>query len=264
MKLSYKELLEAQLKYGTTKEDILKESGFKNILPNVVIAPWWEVNIFNNYGFKINKINEKIYNLSKDNIEFSFIQVKQVGAPAIIEEVLSLGTSKCKNLVFIGSAGSLSKEINIGDIILPKSSICGDGASRYLNKDLDDDFSKKEFPNKELIERLLESATNVKHNLDIKVFNATNFSVDTVFAQFPHIDKIVNMGAETIEMETYSFFKACNVVGIKSSAILCISDNTIVKKSLYSGRTEEENILRKKVRSEIVPKIIINLFKKNN
>lgn len=40
---------------------------------------------------------------------------------------MNLGVTNCKNLIFIGSVGSSSEEINIGDIVIPKSSICGDG-----------------------------------------------------------------------------------------------------------------------------------------
>ena len=40
--------------------------------------------------------------------------------------------------------------------------------------------------------------------------------------------------------------------------------NSILNKSLYSGRTEEENNYRHKVRYEIVPKLVIELFKSVN
>lgn len=51
-----------------------------------------------------------------------------------MDYILSLGVTKCKNLVFLGSSGSLDENIKISDIVVPKYSICGDGASRYLNK----------------------------------------------------------------------------------------------------------------------------------
>ena len=54
--------------------------------------------------------------------------------------ILSLGVTKCKNIVFLGSAGSLDESIKIGEIVIPKYSICGDGASRYLNINLEDEF----------------------------------------------------------------------------------------------------------------------------
>ena len=89
-----------------------------------------------------------------------------------------------------------------------------------------------------------------------------NFSIDAIFAQFYHVDKILKLGAKTIEMETANLFKCCDMMDINVTALFCISDNTVLNKSLYSGRTDEENDYRHKVRYEIVPKIVIDLFKK--
>ena len=147
--MNYEELLNAHLKLGTTREDILLRNGYNNILENVIIAPWWDHNIFDNYNFKIEQVSEKIYNYYRDDVSFSYIELKQIGAPAIMDFILSLGLTKCKNLIFIGSAGSLDESIKIGDIVVPSYSICGDGASRYLNKNLEDEFLKKEYPSKE-------------------------------------------------------------------------------------------------------------------
>ena len=261
MELSYKELLEAQLRFGTTEEDIRKKEDFYMVLPNVVVAPWWEVEMFKNSDLKITKINERMYSLANADVEFSFIQVKQIGAPAIIEEVLSLGVTNCKNLIFIGSAGALSEKINIGDIVIPKLSICGDGASRYLNSDLKDDFGKSAEPDDELTKLLFDTAQKIAKPLDIQTHSVKNFSVDTIFGQFPHMDMIIGSGAEVIEMETYSFFKSAKIAGLKATALFCVSDNIINKKTLYSGRTEDEAIRRRMVRNTILPKIIIDFFK---
>lgn len=260
MNFSYEELLEAQKKYGTSKEDIREIEDYDKLLENIVIAPCWKVDMFDKTKLQVTKINNKVYNLSNGEIDFSFIQVNQVGAPAIIEEVLTLGVSDCKNLIFLGSVGSLDENISIGDIVIPDLSICGDGASRYLNKDLSDDFGKKEEPNKQLLKLLSESSEKIIKDIDVSMYLVNNFSVDTVFGQFPHIDKIQNMGAKTIEMETYTLFKASRIVGINATALLCVSDNSIVNKSLFSGRTEEDNMKRKIVKTEIIPKIIIDTF----
>ena len=97
----------------------------------------------------------------------------------------------------------------------------------------------------------------------VKRLNADNYSVDAVFTQFPHIDHFIELGVKTIEMETSATFRCCNIAGIKATALFCISDNTIKKKSLYSGRNEEERAFRHHVRKQIIPKIVIDLFKNN-
>lgn len=256
--MEYNELLASHLKYGTTKEDIIERKGYTKILENVVIAPWWDHDIFNNKNFKIEQISEKVFNFYSDELSFSYIELKRIGAPSIMDFILSLGVTKCKNLVFLGSAGSLDENIKIGDIIVPEYSICGDGASRYLNANLEDEFLKKQYPSKEFTEKLI----GVLKEKNIQYHNVPNFSIDTVFAQFYHIDKILELGVKTIEMETANLFKCNDLLKINVTALFCISDNTLLNKSLYSGRTEEENEYRHKVRNEIIPEIVTSLFKK--
>ena len=255
--MEYNDLLNSHLKYGTTKEDIIERRGYDNILENVVIAPWWKHEMFEYLNFKIEKVSDTVFNIYKDNISFSFVEVKLMGASMVMDYILPLGITKCKNLVFIGSTGSLDKDIKIGDIVIPKYSICGDGASRYLNKNLEDEFLKKEYPSKEITNKLI----NILKKENIKYHYVPNFSVDNIFSQFYHIDKILELGAKTIEMETANLFKCNEVLNINVTALFCVSDNTVLNKSLYSGRTKEENEYRHKVRYEVIPKIILELFK---
>lgn len=255
--MNYNDLLESHLRFGTTDEDIRKNKGYEQILENVVIAPWWEHTMFDNMGFKVEQVSRKVYNLYRDDVSFSFVELKRIGAPSVIDYVLSLGVTKCKNIIFLGSAGSLDKNIKVGDIIIPEYSICGDGASRYLNKNLEDELFKKEYPSKEYTNKLLKILDDKRLNYHY----VPNYSVDTVFMQFYHIDKILEMGAKVIEMETAALFKCNEVLNKNVTALFCVSDNTVLNKSLYSGRTEEEEIYRHKVRYEIIPEIILEMFK---
>lgn len=258
--MKYNDLLNSHLKYGTTSDDIIKRKGYEKILENVVIAPWWSHDIFDGLNFEEEQVNDKVFNFYSNDLSFSYIELKRIGASGIMDFILSLGVTKCKNVIFLGSAGSLDESIKIGEIVIPKYSICGDGASRYLNINLEDEFLKKEYPSKiftnDLIDILKES--------NIKYHYVPNYSIDTVFAQFYHIDKILDLGAKTIEMETACLFKCCNLMNINATALFCISDNTILNKSLYSGRTDEENDYKHKIRYELIPKIVIDLFKKSN
>ncbi|MDK0939151.1 hypothetical protein P5F42_09410 [Clostridium perfringens] len=87
-----------------------------------------------------------------------------------------------------------------------------------------------------------------------------NFSVDTIFAQFAHLDYIMKLGCKSIEMETAAAFKACSICNIPIAAIFNVSDNSIKNKSIYNGKTESELKYRKKVRNEIIPQIIYSLL----
>ena len=254
--MNYDELLKSHFKYGTTKEDIAKMTELEFVLENVVIAPWWEHTIFEENGFKAEQKSRIVYNMSNGKMKFSFIELKGIGSPVTMEYVLGLGVTKCKNLIFIGSAGSIDKDIEIGDIVIPKYSICGDGASRYLNKNLEDEFGKKEYPTEKYVNNLLKFLDNKK----IEYHYVPNFSTDTVFGEFYHIDKFIDMGCKTIEMETANLFKCGSILDINVVAIFAISDNIVKKKSLYSGRDEEEKNKKKKTKHVTIPKIIIDFW----
>ncbi len=62
-------------------------------------------------------------------------------------------------------------------------------------------------------------------------------------------------------METAAAFKAAQVAGISLAAILSVSDNSVTKKSLISGRTDKEMEYRKFIRRAIFPQIILNSLK---
>jgi len=258
--MKYDELITSHLNYGTTEENIRTNKGYSQILENVVIAPWWNHDIFDGFGFEVVQTSEKVFNFYNDELSFSYIELKRIGAPSVMDFFLSLGVTKCKNLIFLGSAGSLDENIKIGDIVVPKYSICGDGASRYLNKNLEDEFLKNKYPSEEFTKNLI----NILDKKNIQYHYVPNYSIDTVFAQFYHIDKILELGAKTIEMETANLFKCNELLKINVTALFCISDNTLLNKSLYSGRTEEENNYRHKIRYQIIPDIVINLFKKGD
>ena len=87
-----------------------------------------------------------------------------------------------------------------------------------------------------------------------------NFSTDTIFGQFIHLDQIMEEGARVIEMETACLFKCNEILKRNITALFCVSDNTVINKSVYSGRTDEEEELRHKVRYNIIPNIIVKTF----
>lgn len=109
--MRYNDLLNSHLKYGTTSDDIIARKGYEKILENVVIAPWWSHDIFGGLTFEEEQVNEKVFNFYSEVLSFSYIELKRIGAPGIMNFILSLGVTKCKNIVFLGSAGSLDERI---------------------------------------------------------------------------------------------------------------------------------------------------------
>ena len=99
-----------------------------------------------------------------------------------------------------------------------------------------------------------------KYSNEAKIYFLPNYSVDAVFAQFPHIDHIISLGAKTIEMETSTVFKCAKMANIKATALLCVSDNSINKKSLYSGRNLQDKQKKEFTKNIIIPKIIVDFL----
>ena len=207
----------------------------------------------------------KVWNIKTEDMEFTYIKTG-IGAPVLMDVLLALGVTPCDQIIFIGSVGALNNGIGIGDIVVPEFSICGDGASRYISsKDLlcGDVFGEKQYPDQLMFDRLTNATEHICNENNVKWHLGRTFSTDTIFAQFAHIDEIINMSCNVIEMETAAAFRAATMVGIPMVALFSVSDNTLVHKSLISGRTKEEMQYRKHVRSEVFPQIILEIFRDN-
>jgi len=70
------------------------------------------------------------------------------------------------------------------------------------------------------------------------------------------------MECNVIEMETAAAFRAAKISNLSIAAIFSVSDNTIINKSLVSGRTEQDMNYRAFVRRNLFPRIILKAFEK--
>ena len=269
--MNYKHLIDAIKKYGSTEEDIcLHGTGVRpdQINENVILAPWWEPDILQDLGdteylSESPSASIKVWNIKNNSLNITYIKTG-IGAPVLMDTLLSLGVTKCRRAIFIGSVGSLDPQINIGDIVIPEYSICGDGASRYITADTlthTDPFGEKQYPDPQLQNTLCKHARHICQNNNVPLHKGRTFSIDTIFAQFAHIEEITAMGCNLIAMETAAAFRAAKTAAIPLTALFSVSDNTITNKSLISGRTKEEIQHRKFTRNTLIPQILLNTFK---
>jgi len=264
----YEHILNTNKRFGTNSIDIV-HSVFhcepEMINSNVIIAPLWKPELFSSYFDGIIQNLDgifKVWTLSKADLKITYI-VTGMGASNVIDIVLALGCTPCKKIIFIGSVGALNKNIGIGDIVIPEYSICGDGACRYLtNKKLteNDSFGEKNYPNKELFDKIISKTKEIAEKNSVNYHIGKNFSTDTIIAQFAHLDEIIDMGCNCIEMETSVFFKSAEICNINAGAVFGVSDNTILKKSLLSGKSKEDIDYEKNVRKNILTKIVMESF----
>lgn len=271
--MNYSDLIAGMKRFGSTEKDVcIHGLGIspEKINKNVIIAPWWEPSIFSGLGTaeflsSSEFASIKIWNIESNDLSMTYIKTG-IGAPVLMDVLLSLGVTECKRIVFIGSVGALDSTVGIGDIVIPEYSICGDGASRYISSDTleKDVFGEKQHPDIHLFEKAKIAIEYICKDNNVKWHIGKTFSIDTIFAQFAHIDSILGMGCNVIEMETASAFKAANLMNIPIVALFSVSDNTVTNKSLISGRTREEMDYRRYVRRELFPKIIFSIFNDNS
>lgn len=269
--MKYTDLINSIESFGSKKECICENVlGVKSseIHETVIIAPSWELSYFINPN-NANLISSnntlfsscKVWNIEINQKNFTYIKTG-FSAALLMDAILTLGMTKCNKIIFIGSAGGLTTKFDIGDLIIPISSVTGDGASRYIaTTDLFVDvFGEEVYPNKDLLNRTIKCANNLLSKYEFNLFKEKNFSIDTIFGQYIHIDQILSLGCNVIEMECAAAFRAAKLINIPIVALLCVSDNTIKNKSLLSGRDLESKVYRKLVKNTIIPEIIINLL----
>ena len=265
--MDYKDLVGAIKRYGSSERDICRAIlGLppEKISERVILAPWWEADVMPALGkasyLKASYADDsiRIWDVENGSSHITYIKTG-VGAPVLMDAVLALGITPCRRAVFVGSVGALDGNIAIGDIVVPEYSVSGDGASRYISADSlrRDSFGSKAYPDKALNGALLSNAREICAQNGVGCHVGITFSVDTIFAQYAHLGEITALNCNTIEMETACAFKAAELAGFSLAALLSVSDNTAARKSLISGRTEQEKRRRKRVRNEIFPKIIL-------
>lgn len=263
--INKQDLIESYKKYGISEENICKSrigiSG-NQVDEIAVIAPLHRPEAYKELGCKVTQLSfgyYPAYRIENGNIKFTFIST-QIGACNVGEIVIALAFSNCKKVIFTGSVGALKENIKIGDIFLPEFSMCGDGAVKYFTKENVADnycFGKKFYPSESLQKRLI----NYMDKQTLTPYKIVkNFSIDTIVAQFLHIDEFLSMGADVIEMETALVFCAAAVTNLDAVAILNVSDSTIAKKSLLDGRTKEELDAHFYTEHTLVPSLVLGFI----
>lgn len=267
--MNYETLIHAIKKYGSDDRDLcLFGLGVapERISQNVIIAPWWEPSMLPDLGeaeyISASEYAEiRIWNIS----DITFIKTG-IGAPVLMDAILTLGVTPCKTAIFVGAVGSLDEQISIGDIVIPEYSLSGDGASRYIASDQlcsGDIFGEKSYPDADLFETLKKNTAQICAENNVRCHIGRTYSTDTIFAEYAHIDEIKRMDCNVIEMETAAAFRAARLAGFSLAALFSVSDNTFTDDTLYKKIPEEETAYRRFARNTLFPQIIRQTFRES-
>lgn len=226
----------------------------------IIVAPSWKPEkIFSSYNPSIivGKVGPYYcgYTVEVNGKMLGFIQTGS-SSGNMIDCCLTLGESKCKKVIMIGAVGALKDDIKLGDIVIPKYSIAGDGGSLYLYENIcTDNYRKKIIPNKNSSQEIIDTAKKI--NIDVK--EKIVYCTDTIFCEYFHLEEILSLGSELIEMETAAFYRSMELIDKPGVVLLCVSDNSATKNSLV-GKSDEDRLRYHESRSKLIPQLLLELI----
>ena len=137
---------------------------------------------------------------------------------AITKEILC--SAQAQTMIRIGSCGSLTEDIKIGDLVVVESAVCGEGVTQYYVKDKN--FEPQ--ADKNLTNKLLE----VAQASGFTVHKGKVWSTDAILRETrEHVGKAVAQGAVAVDMVSSVFLTICQLYKIPAAVILAVSDNVI-------------------------------------
>ena len=140
-----------------------------------------------------------------------------VGAPTVtilLEELIAFGV---RRFISIGSAGSIQKDLDIGDVVVCDRAIRDEGTSHHYLPDTKYAYASESMTNK------------IKNSLDKlgqKYITGTSWTTDAVYREtIAEIKQYQKEGVLTVEMEASALFAVAEYRNAAMGAILTISDS---------------------------------------
>lgn len=142
-----------------------------------------------------------------------------------------------KNIIRIGTAGSLNKDIKIMDLVLAKNSYSPSSFAYVWGKDTSNLLNSSNQLNNQII------STSKKLNINLNYGTILTADVFTVYANIDHIlnkiPKHLNILAN--EMEAFGLFHVANLCNKNATCLISIVDS-IYDKNMVSETDKEKNL----------------------
>jgi len=159
----------------------------------------------------------EMYLINETKNKIAIIGNFGIGAPvvaAILEELIALGVKK---FISIGTAGTLQKNLKIGDLIVCEKAIRDEGTSHHYLK-----ASKYAYASKKMTERIKKSLDN----LGQKYFLGTSWTIDAPYREtVAEAKQYQKEGVATVEMEASALFAVAKYRKVEMGAIFTVSDS---------------------------------------
>lgn len=166
---------------------------------------------------KVQIFHGEMYLLKETKNKIAIIGKFGIGAPAVatlLEELIAFGV---KRFISIGTAGTLQKHLNIGDLVVCEKAIRDEGTSYHYLK-----ASKYAYASKKITERIKKSLDA----LGQKYFSGTSWTVDAPYREtIAEARQYQKEGVATVEMEASALFAVAQYRGVEMGAMFTISDS---------------------------------------
>jgi len=160
--------------------------------------------------------------------------VQGIGGPCAVttlEEKIALGIER---FISIGSAGSLQKNISIGDIVVCERAIRDEGVSHHYLED-----SKYAHASGDMT-RCIQSSLD---RLGIEYITGTSWTTDAVYREtISEVRQYQKEGVATVEMEASALFAVAQYRNVQMGSILTISDSLADMKWQPEFHSEKKKI----------------------
>lgn len=169
------------------------------------------LSLYDSIEFHRHTVYER-YIVSKNNIEDLLI-FQVYGASTICDLGYILKDGGIEEIIFIGTAFGISKEIKVGDYVIPNNIQALDGLVKVIS---DEDYCR---PNKFLVQKIIDTMDKNKESYIV----GKTISVPSTFFH-PSKEKI-DEDCIALEMEFSSICYVAETLEMKCGGILIISDN---------------------------------------
>ena len=157
------------------------------------------------------------YLLNDTNNKILVIGKFGTGAPVtslLVEELIAFGVKK---IISVGTAGTLQKNIKIGDLVVCDKAIRDEGTSHHYFK-----HSKYAHASKEMTEKIKKAMNKLK----LKYHVGTSWTIDAPYREtVAEARQYQKEGVLTVEMEAAALFSIAKYRGAQMGVIFTISDS---------------------------------------
>ena len=168
------------------------------------------------------------------------------GAAVSLEELRAMG---CKKFIICGGAGALTKNSQVGEIMVPVSAVRDEGTSyHYLEPSREIECHKE----------TVESVVSCLKQMGIPFTTGKTWTSDAIYRETPDMIELRrNQGCITVEMEAAAFFAVSQYYNIPLAQLLYAGDDVSGEVWYSRNWNTQENIRYNLITSavEIVKKL---------